>query len=64
MSSGDKKDYQKPELLPLGNAEEAIAYYSARGMREHVEAVKRLASDAKQRIEEADDQRRRAAGRR
>ena len=64
MSSGDKKDYQKPGLQPLGNVEEAIAYYSARGMHKHVAAVKRLATEARREVEEPDDRRRRADGRR
>lgn len=63
MSSDDKKIWQKPELTAFNDAEEAIAYYTERGMHEHAAAIKRLAADAKQ-IRQEEERRLSAAARR
>lgn len=45
MSSSAKKIWKTPEVLNLATAEEAIAYYTERGMSEHVDAVGRLSEE-------------------
>ena len=45
MSSKEIKAWQAPKLETFNNVEEAVNYYTERGMHEHVAAVKRLASD-------------------
>ena len=64
VSSDDKKLWEKPDLQSFANADEAIAYYSARGMHEHVAAVKRMVAEAERRRVHAEERRFRAAGRR
>ena len=40
--SSQKKTWKNPELIEFASADDAIAYYSKRGMREHVEAIRIL----------------------
>ena len=48
MSPDEKMIWKKPELRSFANVEEAIAYYTEHGTPAHVEAVKRLAEEAKE----------------
>jgi hypothetical protein len=40
-----KKMWEKPALKGFASAEEAVAYYSEKGMLDHVAAIKRMSGD-------------------
>lgn len=44
MSSKEKKSWTKPTHLKFESAHDAIAYYSERGMFEHVAAIKKMSA--------------------
>ena len=47
MLPNEKKPWAKPEVAKFGSAEEAIAYYSERGMSGHVSAIERMVEEGR-----------------